>query len=43
LKNFETDGLDKILYKEPVPIIPFPHKSKKVMPDGFIRDQPNLA
>lgn len=28
----------KILYEEPVPIVPYPHKSKEVTPYGFVRD-----
>jgi hypothetical protein len=32
----------KILYEEPVPIIPYPHKGTEVTPYGFVRDQLNL-
>ena len=38
--------LDKPLYHEPVPIVPYPHRSKKVNVngvEGFDRDQPTLA
>lgn len=30
------------IHKIPQPIVPYPHKSKKVTADGFIRDQPTL-
>lgn len=35
--------LDKPLYIEPEPIVPYPHRSKEVTADGFERDQKNLA
>ena len=30
---------DQVFYKPPVPIVPYPHKSKDVTPWGFERDQ----
>ena len=33
---------DEQLYHDPVPFVPYPHRSKKVTPWGFIRDSPNL-
>jgi hypothetical protein len=41
VKAYEREKLRR-LYEEPVPIIPYPHKSKEVTPYGFIRDQLNL-
>ena len=38
---YEREKL-RILYEEPVPIIPYPHKGKEVTPYGFVRDQLNL-
>jgi hypothetical protein len=34
---YEREKL-RILYEEPVPIVPYPHKSKEVTPYGFVRD-----
>ena len=37
------DDLDAKVYEPPIPIVPFPHRGKHVLPDGFVRDEPNLA
>ena len=42
LQNFNCDDFDKKPYETPDPFIPYPHKSKDVLPDGFIRDCPGV-
>lgn len=42
-RGISIDDLDAKVYEPPIPIVPFPHRSKQVMPDGFVRDEPNLA
>lgn len=32
---------NRVLYKQPVAVVPYPHKSKKVTAQGFQRDEPN--
>ena len=41
LRAYHEDK-QRILYKEPVPIIPYPHKLKTVTPYGFVRDELSL-
>jgi len=40
--HVNVEELD-VPYKPPQPIIPYPHLGYDVLPDGFIRDEPNLA
>ena len=38
------DELDCKIYEPPVPLVPYPHRSKRVMPDGFERrESPTYA
>ena len=41
--SFRIDDLDKKIYEEPEAEIKYPVKTKKVFPDGFHWDRPNLA
>ena len=41
--DISIGDLDAKVYVPPVPIIPYPHQGKHVLPDGFARDAPNLA
>lgn len=43
LQDYKGDELADKIYEEPIPIVPYPHKSKSVTPWGFVRDEPNLA
>jgi len=40
--RFNVEDLD-VPYRPPEPMIPYPHLGFDVLPDGFIRDEPNLA
>ena len=41
--EIEVGDLDPVIYSPPVPLVPFPHTSKQVTPNGFERRSPNYA
>lgn len=42
LDDYQGEELYREFYKEKEAEVPYPHKSKKVTPQGFIRDEPSL-